>query len=223
MNSSFELLKALKQAGYLHKETSELWWRGSGSFKVVVGAILTQQTRWEKVQKSLENLSKNSALSLEGIANQEKDELAKMIKPSGFYNTKAKNLQKLCQNILNEFENFENFSLHVTREWLLNQKGIGCESADCILCYACSQEVMVVDSYTNRLLKVFGYEFESYDALQEWMQEGIVSNWEKVVSLYDKEISLHFVYARFHGKIVEFCKKNMRKKEVILDELSLDK
>jgi endonuclease-3 related protein len=223
MNSSFELLQALKQAKYLPKDALEFWWPGSGSFEVLVGAILTQQAKWEKVQKSLENLKQNNILHLEGIVNQDRSELASMIKPSGFYNTKAKNLQILCKNILKEFESFENFSLHVTREWLLNQKGIGCESADSILCYACFKEIMVVDSYTNRLLKTFGYEFESYDALQEWMQEGIINNWDKVISLYENEVSLHFVYARFHGKIVEFCKKNMRKNKVNLAELSFNK
>jgi endonuclease-3 related protein len=32
---------------------------------------------------------------------------------------------------------------------LLVQKGIGQESADSILCYACQREMMVVDSYSD--------------------------------------------------------------------------
>lgn len=51
--NSFELLSALKNAGYLKNERELLWWPKSGSFEVIVGAILTQQTRWEKVERVL--------------------------------------------------------------------------------------------------------------------------------------------------------------------------
>lgn len=221
MNNSFELFEALKKAGYLQENVQELWWPNAGNFEVIVGAILTQQTKWEKVEKSLENLRDKNVLSLEAIANMDVKELAVLIKPSGFYNTKAKNLQKLCQNIVSEFEKFGNFVLHVKREWLLEQKGVGCESADSILCYACLKDVMVVDSYANRLVGAFGYEFESYEELQEWLQSGIESHYDKVIEMYGEEKSLHFIYARFHGKIVEFCKKNMRGKIINLEELKL--
>ena len=217
---SFELLVALKNSGHIKEEREELWWPKSGTFEVVVGTILTQQAKWIKVEKSLENLREQNLLNLESIAKLDVTELSLLIKPSGFYNTKAKNLKKLCQNIFEEFESFENFSLHVNRDWLLSQKGIGEESADCILCYACFREAMVVDSYTNRLIMKLGYEFESYSQLQEWLISGIQSNLEKVNKLYGKDISLNTIYARFHGKIVEFCKANSTGKN--LDISSLD-
>lgn len=217
---SFELLKALKENGYPKEERDELWWPKSGTFEVIVGTILTQQTKWENVEKSLANLRDKNLLDLESIAKLDIVELSLLIKPSGFYNTKAKNLKKLCQNISEEFETFDNFSLHVSSEWLLSQKGIGKESRDSILCYACGHEVMVVDNYTNRLLQKFGYEFESYDELQEWLVSGIEGNMNKINKLYGKEMSLNTIYARFHGKIVEFCKKNMRGKNVEVSDLS---
>lgn len=219
MNNSFELLTALIKAGYIKGDREELWWPKSGSFEVIAGAVLTQQTKWEKVEKALENLRLRDSLSLEAITVMDIATLALLIKPSGFYNTKAKNLHRLCVNITEDFGDFENFANSVDREWLLSQKGIGPESADCILCYACKKEIMVVDSYTNRLLSAYGYEFESYDDLQEWMMQGIVENFSEVQKLYQKEISLLEVYARFHGKIVEFCKENMRGKRVDLDVL----
>ncbi|HIP45468.1 MAG TPA: 3-methyladenine DNA glycosylase [Sulfurospirillum arcachonense] len=218
---SFELFKALKEQGYIKKEREKLWWPKSGTFEVVVGAILTQQAKWEKVEKSLTNLRDKNLLNLDSIANLNAEELAQLIKPSGFYNTKAKKLKKLCQNILEEFECFENFVLHVSRDWLLSQKGIGEESADGILCYACKKEVMVVDSYTNRLVKKFGYEFDSYGELQEWLVSGIESNIEKINKLYGKDMDLNVVYARFHGKIVEFCKENRRGKDVDVSDLNI--
>lgn len=218
---SYELLKALKKNSYIKEEREELWWPNSTTFEVIVGTILTQQTKWEKVEKSLANLRDKNLLDLEPIASLDVVELSILIKPSGFYNTKAKNLKKLCQNIIEEFESFENFSLHVNKDWLLSQKGIGEESRDSILCYACKREVMVVDSYTNRLLQKFGYEFESYGELQEWLVSGIESNIDKINKLYGKEMDLNTIYARFHGKIVEFCKENMRGKNVEVCSLDI--
>lgn len=214
MQSSYDLLCALKNMGYLKTTRDPLWWPHSGTFEVIIGAILTQQTKWEKVEASLVNLKEHGLLSLEALSRADVGEIATCIKPSGFYNTKAKRLQVLCQQILNEFHTFERFQNEVTRKWLLAQKGIGMESADSILCYGCGREVLVVDSYTARLLEAFGYSFESYMQIQEWMQEGIVVNFDKIPQMYDTEITLHTLYARFHGMIVEFAKEHIRGKNV---------
>ncbi|WP_024953670.1 3-methyladenine DNA glycosylase [Sulfurospirillum arcachonense] len=222
MQSSYDLFKALKDAGYIKEEREELWWPKSRTFEVIVGTVLTQQAKWEKVEICLENLRERNLLDLDSIASIDVSALSLLIKPSGFYNNKAKNLKKLCQNISEDFGSFEEFALHVTKEWLLSQKGIGEESCDSILCYACGQETMVVDSYTNRLLTKFGYEFESYSELQEWLIQGIESNYDKINKLYKKEMDLNTIYARFHGKIVEFCKENMRGKNVNIDILGLE-
>jgi endonuclease-3 related protein len=206
MNSSFEILEALKKEDLLKDTIDENWWPNSGTFEVIVGAILTQQTKWQKVEKSLENLREQGVLELEKLAQIDGKVLATLIKPSGFYNTKAKRLKDLCKAIVRDFGDFENFQKSVSREWLLEQKGVGEESADAILCYACFREVFVVDNYTNKLLKSLGYEFESYMELQEWMVSGIESNLDKVYTLYDSEVNLSTIYSRFHGKIVEFSK-----------------
>lgn len=218
MNTSFELLTLLKNAGYLKTTRDPFWWPKSGTFWVIVGAILTQQAKWENVEKSLENLENFGVASLDDLASLPVETLAELIKPSGFYNTKAKNLHGLSQSILKKFGGFESFCEEVDREWLLAQKGIGEESADSILCYACLKEAMVVDAYTARLLEAFGYEFDSYSALQAWMVEGI-NNVSKIETLYERPLSPHELYARFHGKIVEFCKEKSRGKIVDISSL----
>ncbi len=216
MNSSFELLEALKKLDLL-KDTPDLyWWPNSGSFEVVIGAILTQQTKWQKVERSLENLRVHDLLELEKLTKIDTLTLSQLIKPSGFYNTKAKRLKALCLAIIQSFESFDNFKDKVSKEWLLAQKGIGEESADAILCYACEREVMVVDNYTNKLLNSFGYEFETYQELQEWLTQGIEANLDRCYQLYEEEIDLRTIYSRFHGKIVEFSKNKRDVKEIFL-------
>jgi endonuclease-3 related protein len=217
--NSFDLLEALKEAGYLHTTRDPLWWPRSGTQEVIIGAILTQQTRWERVEESLAALNVEGLGSLQALAEAEMEQVVTCIKPSGFYNTKAQRLMQLARNILADFNDFETFQQEVDREWLLAQKGIGMESADSILCYACHRPVMVVDSYTSRLLKTLEYTLDEYMAIQEWMHEGIEANQSKLRGLYGYEIPLSDVYARFHGKIVEYAKEHIRGSSVTLSPL----
>lgn len=219
MTDSFELLKLLKKAGYLESMRDPKWWPNSGTYEVIVGTILTQQTKWEKVEKSLENLRINGVNSLEDIVKLDGKTLSTLIKPSGFYNTKAKYLLGISKNIIKDFGSFEEFCLQVDRDWLLTQKGIGQESADSILCFGCLKDFFVVDNYTARLLNAFGYEFENYAELRDWMVSGVLANKEKIDELYGKKMGLNEIYARFHGKIVEYCKQNSKGKIILVDNL----
>ncbi len=205
INDSFDLLKYLKGQKLL-KEEPEFWWPNSNSFEIFLGAILTQNTKWENVEKSLTNLKEKDLLSLDAINEVDLDSFILAITPSGFKNQKAIRIKKIVSNILEEYYTFESFCENVTKEWLINQKGIGLETADAILCYACKQEYMVVDKYTQKLVASFGYEFESYEDLQAWCEYGINENLDKIFELYKYEISLNKLYCRFHGKIVEYMK-----------------
>ncbi|MDR3177948.1 MAG: 3-methyladenine DNA glycosylase [Campylobacteraceae bacterium] len=210
--NSFDLLAALKNRGYLKEGCERLWWSNAGSFEVAAGSILTQQTKWSNVEISLENLKNHSLLSLEALAEADEYLLKTLIQKCGFSAQKASRLITLSKNIMKDFGDFETFQKEVDKEWLLAQKGLGHESADAILCYACLRPVMVIDGYTNRLLKNHGYEFERYEEIQEWFYEGVLGAWDKVLKLYGGDIDETTLWARYHGKIVEFCKENMNGK-----------
>ncbi|GEM_PF-88910 len=189
-------------------EKNPFWWDGYGSFWVVIGAVLTQNTAWSGVERSLLNLKNYGVTTLEDFGGLSEFRLAELIAPSGFYNVKAKRLALLTKSIFDKFGDFENFKKKVSRGWLLKQNGLGFESADSILCYACEREVMVVDAYTNRYLKALDFEFESYDETAEWLsgfEREVV--WERVKRCSDAEL-----YARFHGLFVEFAKANRPKR-----------
>ncbi|WP_457749021.1 3-methyladenine DNA glycosylase [Sulfurimonas sp.] len=182
----------------LLQNAPKYWWPHAGTFEVVVGAILTQNTTWKNVEKSLKNLK--NFLDLDPFLSLHVEALKEKIRPSGFYNQKAPRLLALAQNIKNEYGTFENFQKKVTREWLLSQLGIGQESADAILCYACFRAEMVVDSYTKRLLKTFTIEFKNYRQYKEFLEY----DFENTFTC--KELAL--IYARYHGMIVEYNKVN---------------
>ncbi len=210
ISNSFELLKFLKDKNLLENSPS-YWWPNDCAFEIFIGAILTQNTKWENVEKSLENLRRLNLLSLEAIIEVDLALFIKAITPSGFKNQKSRRIKKIVQNILEEFGSFDEFCQKVSRTWLLEQKGIGFETADAILCYACHRDFMVVDKYTQKLVSHFGFEFDMYEDLQAWCEYGINENYDRIVKLYGYEISLNKLYCRFHGKIVEFMKNNKLK------------
>ena len=196
VSDSDELYNALLTCKLL-ENSPEYWWPGYGTIEVVFGVILAQNSQWKKVEISLQNLKDSNLLSLENILTCKQEVLMEYICPSGMYKNKSRYILLLFQAIKEEFGDFESFTCKVDRRWLLSQKGIGKESADSILCYACKRAVMVVDAYTNRLLQALGYEFESYDDLQEFFR-----------------VDDAHMTALFHGMIVEYVKNNSHKKVV---------
>ena len=176
------------------------WWPGYGTFEVLIGAILTQNSNWNRVEISLENLRQNNLLELEALLTCKDELLIECIRPSGMFNSKSSYIKNIAAAIYEDFGDFEYFTCNVTRDWLLKQKGIGKETADSILCYACQHPVMVVDSYTHRLLSAFGYEFETYDDLQEWCMSEMGED--------------AMIFAQYHGLVVNYMKANSKGKKV---------
>jgi endonuclease III related protein len=125
--------------------------------EICLGAILTQNTSWQNAVKALHNLKTHYLLSAQAISKIELYDLAQLIKPSGYYNQKAKKLQVFCEyyTILRNTK--------PTRDQLLSLWGIGKETADSMLLYGWKEPVMVIDAYTYRVFKNAGYSFASYD------------------------------------------------------------
>jgi len=206
IDSGYDLYLQLQKLNLLETKPS-LWWPNPYTFEMVVSAILTQNTKWENAAKSLELLKANDLLSVESLSQADNALIVECVKSSGFFNAKSKNIQKLAEQIVEDFGDFKNFQDEVSREWLLSQRGIGQESADAILCYGCKREVMVVDKYTQQLVLALGVEFESYEDLQSWCIRDFMSD------------QSHHDFALFHGMIVEYMKKHKKGKVINIDPL----
>ncbi|MGX2984748.1 3-methyladenine DNA glycosylase [Helicobacter sp. 23-1048] len=232
MIECIDILHQLKKLNLL-AHSPKWWWANAGSFEVAIGAILTQNSKWENVLKSLQSLrnagiiphingecmvdftqdseiERENYTMIENIANCEVSVLASHI--VGLQNQKAVRLQNLAQNLLQTFCNFKDIKENLSRDWLLAQKGFGFESADCVLNYMCGREIMVVDKYTQKFLSGLGIEFEDYQNLQAFFMSGLEGELGRVSELYGEDfenLGLGFVYARFHGKIVEFGKAKL--------------
>ncbi len=169
------------------------WWPGETQDEIIIGAVLTQNTRWGNVEKSLENLRKEGLLDLRKILHAPEEKLRNLIRPSGFQRQKASYLKSVSSFIVPYLG-----SRPPPREDLLRVKGIGEETADSILLYAFHVPEFVVDAYTKRLSRrLWGLE-GSYRQIKEVFESSLPRRWR--------------VFAEYHGLIVEFSKATCRKK-----------
>lgn len=132
------------------------WWPADSPFEVMVGAVLTQNTAWTNVEKAIAALNGRKLLSPAALLQIDEKILAETIRPSGCYHIKAKRLKSLVRFYFDEYsgniDRMCNEDLTVLREKLLRVRGVGPETADSIILYACRKPVFIVDSYTRRIL-----------------------------------------------------------------------
>jgi endonuclease III related protein len=133
------------------------WWPADTPFEVMVGAVLTQNTAWTNVEKAIAALRERGLLSPEALRQIDPETLAEIIRPSGYYQLKARRLKALITFYFVEYGAqmgaMRRERLPLLREKLLAVRGIGPETADSILLYACQKAVFVSDTYTRRILQ----------------------------------------------------------------------
>ncbi len=138
------------------------WWPHSsgGAFEIIVGAILTQNTAWTNVEQALANLRRARLLTPVALRRASTARLARLIRPSGYFNLKAKKLKAFTRFLFAEHRGrlAHLFALDAARlrAELLAVYGIGPETADSIILYAARQPVFVVDAYTRRIFERLG-------------------------------------------------------------------
>lgn len=180
------------------------WWPAQTPFEVIVGAILTQNTNWRNVERSIENLKIRGLLSAKKLYRLPLKELALEIRPSGYFNIKAARLKAFLEFFFREYagstKKMSGAGTRKLRRQLLSVKGIGPETADSILLYALDKPAFVVDAYTKRVLCRHGIAAATagYDQLQ-----GVfIKNLPRRIKLFNE---YHALIVRL-GK--EFCLKN---------------
>ena len=159
---------------------------------VIIESILTQRANWKNVQLAVANLKDAGVLNLGRIAKTDKEKLALLVRPSGFYQQKSERLQILARFVLNDCGGVQKaveMPVQELRQGLLALKGVGPETADDILLYALEKPVFVIDEYTRRLAERLRLDKTgSYHTLQ---------------GLFEKSIKRDYrLYQDFHALIV---------------------
>ncbi len=184
------------------------WWPAESRFEVMVGAVLTQNTSWKNVEKAIQNLQNANSLNLSTFHQLDVNELAILIRPSGYFNVKARRLKNLCAWLqekggVNAISNWETDEL---RNALLGVNGIGPETADDILLYAFDRPIFVIDTYTRRLLKSLNLieGKESYESLRANFETALMDD----TNLFNE----------YHALIVRHAKQKCIGAETSIDD-----
>lgn len=173
------------------------WWPAESAFEVIVGTVLTQNTSWKNVEKALNSMKHAGLLDLDGIVALSGDDLAVLIKSSGFFNVKAQRLKNLCGWLQSQggLDALAEWRTGRLRQALLAIKGIGPETADDILLYAFERPVFVIDTYTRRLSLKLGLiqGSEDYETLRQMFESCLPPE--------------HSLYNEYHALIVRHAKE----------------
>jgi endonuclease-3 related protein len=166
----------------------------SQQFEIICGALLTQNTSWQQVERALINLRQINSLSPEAILSLDPETLKEAIKPAGYYNQKAARIKTLAEWFL------ELKSRIPQREELLSLKGVGPETADSVLLYAFKQPSFVVDAYTRRVVSNLGLADEK-------------AKYSEIKALFEENLPKDLaIYQEYHALLVEHAKRYYQKK-----------
>ena len=118
--------------------------------------MLTQNTAWTNVERALGALHMAGLMSPAAIAACPLPRLEKAVRSSGYYRQKARRLRDFFRRALAEHPEglkawFSASPAGELRKELLSYKGVGPETADCLVLYAAGKPSFVIDAYTRRL------------------------------------------------------------------------
>jgi len=171
---------------------------------MIVGAVLTQNTAWMNVEKAIARLKARQVLTLEALRRLPEKELAQLIRPSGYFNVKARRLKAVVAFIYEshggDLDRMFSADGAQLRKTLLSVKGLGPETVDSILLYAGGLPFFVVDAYTRRI-------FERHRLIDEKRSYPEIQN--DFMSRLPHEADL---FNEYHALLVKtakiYCKKN---------------
>ncbi len=185
---------------HLEEEYGEIDWWDAPPDEVMVGAILTQQTRWENVERALGRLRDENLLSIPAILAASPSRLEGAIRCTGFFRIKTQRLIALAEHVVQEYgsiDEMESRGSDELRIGLLSVRGVGEETADSILCYGFSRLAFVIDAYTRRICRCAGVVMPDSELRDRF--EGVLP-------------PVNDCYRRTHAHIVEYAKDHCSKK-----------
>jgi endonuclease-3 related protein len=188
------------------------WWPANTSFEVMLGAVLTQQTAWKNVEIAIQNLKDAGLLDVKALHDVPIEKLENEVRKTGFYRQKSKAVKNLVNFLMDEYQGdlgrMCSEDGQELREKLLSVKGIGRETADSILLYACNKPFFVVDAYTRRALKRLELiDTDDYEKTRDFFEGSLPKDAE--------------LYNEFHALWVELGKRHCKTKP-ICDECPLN-
>ncbi|AEE27916.1 Endonuclease III 2 [Arabidopsis thaliana] len=150
-------------------------------FYVLIGTLLSSQTKEHITGAAVERLHQNGLLTPEAIDKADESTIKELIYPVGFYTRKATNVKKVAKICLMEYDG----DIPRTLEELLSLPGVGPKIAHLVLHVAWNDvQGICVDTHVHRICNRLGWVSkpgtkqktsspeETRVALQQWLPKG---------------------------------------------------
>ena len=124
---------------------------GGDPFRILISTILSHRTRDENTTRATENLFSVYKTPAQ-LANADPEVVRRLIKPSGFYNMKTKNIMTAAKQVVDEFGG----KVPDSEEDLLRLHSVGRKTANCVLVYAFNKPAIPVDTHVHRISNRLG-------------------------------------------------------------------
>jgi len=177
------------------------WWPAESSWEVIIGAILVQQTSWESVAGVLDVLRDRGLLDVDAMDAVPLADLEAIVRPTGFYRQKARNLKALASYLKKEHRSDPMDLLcqdtEAARKELLSLPGVGNETADAILLFAGGRSCFIAAGYVSRILGRMGIlRSDDYLEVRRFMEACLEPDPER--------------YARYYALLVQHARTTCR-------------
>ena len=120
-------------------------------FEVLISTVLSQRTRDENTEKASVQLFRRYR-NPEQLSQASLKDIEKLIKPSGFYKTKALRIKEISKILVEKYKG------KVPRDFqdLMGLPGVGRKTANCVLVYAYRLPAIPVDTHVHRISNRIG-------------------------------------------------------------------
>jgi len=127
------------------------WHTRQTPFQVLIGTVLSQRTRDEKTDEAAKALFSRYS-SPEMLAAAAVEEIAGLIRPANYYNTKALRIKEISKIILEKHGG----NTPDTISELMGLPGVGRKTASCVLLYGFKKKALPVDTHVHRISNRIG-------------------------------------------------------------------
>jgi endonuclease-3 len=164
----------------------------ASTFQLLTSVILSAQTTDVGVNKVTSILFKRFP-DAKALAEADIEEVKQIVRPTGYFNAKANNIQRCAQALIERF----GAMVPQTLEELISLPGVGRKTANVVLGVAFGQPGWTVDTHVQRLVRRLGFTGETDPVKIEFALQKVFPN---------QDWSKHSITLIWHGRRVCYAR-----------------
>ncbi len=187
------------------------WHTRQTPFQVLIGTVLSQRTRDEKTDVAAKALFSRYP-SAEMLTAATVEEIAGLIRPANYYNTKAVRIKEISKIILEKHGG----NTPDTIPELMGLPGVGRKTAACVLLYGFQKKALPVDTHVHRISNRLGLirtrnPEESEKELWKVVPEDYVMHYNELMVKHGQKVCKPIGPSCHDCPIVELCEYGLAK------------